>query len=152
MEELLRFTSVLHAGFVQVAVEVTIIGGHLVRRGDHVVTSLPAANRDPALLDGGDDLDVTRGRCPHVAFGHGIHHCLGATLARLELQLALPALVQRFPGLRLADPAARPAFKHRALNLRSAIPAQNLVTILKGTTVDHRRTVQRRATGRERLS
>ncbi|WP_198549111.1 cytochrome P450 [Streptomyces sp. PRh5] len=115
VEELLRFTSVLHAGFVRVAVEDTTIGGHLVRRGEHVVTSLPAANRDPALLDGGDDLDVTRGRCPHVAFGHGIHHCLGATLARLELRLALPALLQRFPGLRLADPAARPAFKDRAL-------------------------------------
>lgn len=115
VEELLRFTSVLHAGFVRVAVEDTTIGGHPVRRGDHVVTSLPAANRDPALLDDGDDLDVTRGRCPHVAFGHGIHHCLGATLARLELQLALPALLRRFPGLCLADPAATPDFKHRAL-------------------------------------
>ncbi|AUI60038.1 cytochrome P450 [Amycolatopsis sp. BJA-103] len=115
VEELLRFTSVLHAGFVRVAVEDTTIGGHPVRRGEHVVTSLPAANRDPALLADGDTLDVTRARCPHVAFGHGIHHCLGATLARLELQLALPALLRRFPGLRLADPAAAPDFKDRAL-------------------------------------
>ncbi|MFD9891422.1 cytochrome P450 [Amycolatopsis sp. NPDC059027] len=112
IEELLRYTSVVHAGFVRVAVEDTMIGGRPVRRGDHVVTSLPAANRDPALLEDGDALDVTRGRCPHVAFGHGIHHCLGATLARLELQLALPALLRRFPGLRLA---AAPVFKHRAL-------------------------------------
>jgi cytochrome P450 len=115
VEELLRYTSVLHAGFVRVAVEDTTIGGHPVRRGEHVVTSLPAANRDPALLADGDDLDLTRGRCPHVAFGHGIHHCLGATLARLELQLALPALLRRFPGLRLADPTAVPDFKDRAL-------------------------------------
>ncbi|MGW4735984.1 cytochrome P450 [Streptomyces shenzhenensis] len=92
VEEVSRSTSVLHAGFVRVAVQDTIIGGRLVRRGEHMVTSLLAANHDPALLDGGEDLDVTRGRCSHVAFGHGIHHCLGATLARLELQLALPAL------------------------------------------------------------
>nr|WP_095877927.1 cytochrome P450 [Streptomyces sp. TLI_235] len=98
VEELPRVTSVLHAGFVRVAVDDTTIGGHLVRRGEHVVTSLPAANHDPAPLYGGDDVDVTRGRCPQVAFGHGTHHCLGATLARLELQPALPALLQRFPG------------------------------------------------------
>ncbi|MFE7441222.1 cytochrome P450 [Streptomyces chartreusis] len=115
IEELLRFTSVLHAGFVRVAVEDTTIGGHQVRRGDHVVTSLHAANRDPALLANGDELDVTRARCPHLAFGHGIHHCLGATLARHQLQLALPALLQRFPGLRLAAPAAPLDFKDRAL-------------------------------------
>ncbi|WP_051791610.1 cytochrome P450 [Amycolatopsis jejuensis] len=112
VEELLRYTSVLHAGFVRVAVEDTTIGGHPVRRGEHVVTSLPAANRDPALVANGDELDVTRARCPHLAFGHGIHHCLGATLARLELRLALPALLKRFPGLHLA---AAPEFKDRAL-------------------------------------
>ncbi|MGA5504982.1 cytochrome P450 [Streptomyces umbrinus] len=115
IEELLRFTSVLHSGFVRVAVEDTTIGRHQVRRGDHVVTSLHAANRDPTLLADGDELDVTRARCPHLAFGHGIHHCLGATLARLELQLALPALLQRFPGLRLAAPETTPDFKDRAL-------------------------------------
>ncbi|MFD2474128.1 cytochrome P450 [Amycolatopsis silviterrae] len=112
VEELLRYTSVLHAGFVRMAVEDTEIGGHQIRRGEQVVASLHAANRDPELLGNGDDLDVTRARCPHVAFGHGIHHCLGATLARLELRLALPALLRRFPGLRLAAPAE---FKDRAL-------------------------------------
>ena len=71
-----------------------------------VLASLPAANRDPALLPHPDILDLTRGEIGHVAFGHGVHHCLGAPLARAELRIALPALLRRFPRLRLADPAA----------------------------------------------
>ena len=62
------------------------------------------ANRDPALLPDPDVLDITRGAPGHLAFGHGVHHCLGAPLARAELRIAFPALLRRFPGLRLTDP------------------------------------------------
>ena len=67
--------------------------------------SLPAANHDPGLVDEPGRLDITRGAPHHLAFGHGIHHCLGAPLARMELEIALPALFGRFPDLALAiDP------------------------------------------------
>lgn len=68
--------------------------------------SLSAANREPALVADPEILDPARGELGHVAFGHGVHHCLGAPLARAELRIALPALLRRFPRLRLADPAA----------------------------------------------
>jgi cytochrome P450 len=70
-----------------------------------VLTSLSAANRDPALVTDPEILDLTRGDIGHVAFGHGVHHCLGASLARAELRIALPALLRRFLRLRLANPA-----------------------------------------------
>ena len=66
--------------------------------------SLPSANRDEAVTDDPDVLDLTRKPAPHVAFGHGVHHCLGAPLARLEMRVAFPALLRRFPALRLAVP------------------------------------------------
>lgn len=63
---------------------------------------LASANRDPERFAGPDDLDITRNPNPHVAFGHGVHVCLGAPLARVEGQEAFAALAQRFPGMRLA--------------------------------------------------
>jgi cytochrome P450 len=104
VEELLRYLSVPHAPTPRTALEDVTIGGQLIRTGDHVVVSIPMANRDTALIEDPDRLDVTREPVPHVAFGHGIHHCLGAALARMELRTALPALIGRFPGLRLAIP------------------------------------------------
>ena len=65
----------------------------------------PAGNRDPELIDDPDRLDLSRGEPGHLAFGHGVHHCLGAPLARMEMRIALPALLERFPGLREAEPA-----------------------------------------------
>ena len=61
---------------------------------------LPTANRDPEVYDDPDRLDITRGTMNHVGFGHGLHHCLGAPLARMEMRIAFPALLRRFPGLR----------------------------------------------------
>ena len=82
-----------------------------VPRGHKVAALLGAANRDPAVFDEPDRFVVDRAPNPHLAFGAGIHFCLGAPLARLELQTSLPALVQRFPGLEAAaPPTRRPTF------------------------------------------
>ena len=72
--------------------------------GETVFPGLLAANRDPARVPDPDALDVARPPNPHLAFGHGIHHCLGAPLARIEGRIALGALLSRFPRLRLAVP------------------------------------------------
>jgi cytochrome P450 len=80
-----------------------------------VLVSLSAANRDPALITDPGILDLSRGALGHVAFGHGAHHCLGAPLARAELRIALPALLGRFPRLRLADPAAEVSLRPAGL-------------------------------------
>nr|WP_307682546.1 cytochrome P450 [Nocardia vulneris] len=106
VEELLRFCTPVHTGLVRTVTTDTVIGGQPMKTGDLVVVSLPMANRDPRLVTAPDDFDIARKPVPHVAFGHGIHHCVGAPLARMELRIALPALLQRFPGLRLdLDPA-----------------------------------------------
>ena len=104
IEELLRYLSVVHSGIPRLARHDTTVGGRPVREGELLVLSLPAANRDPAATDHPDDLDVTRAIAPHVAFGHGVHHCLGAPLARAEMAVAFPALLRRFPGLALGIP------------------------------------------------
>lgn len=103
VEELLRWLSVVTTSLTRITVEPVEIAGHRVEAGELLLMSLPAANRDPGLVCEPDVLDVTRGEIGHLAFGHGLHHCLGAPLARMELRIALPALLRRFPGLRLAD-------------------------------------------------
>jgi cytochrome P450 len=105
VEELLRWLSIVHSGTTKVATTEVELAGQTIAAGDLVICALPAANRDPALLPDADTFDVVRGAAGHVAFGHGVHHCLGAPLARMELKMALPALFQRFPGLRLTDTA-----------------------------------------------
>ncbi|MBO4272140.1 cytochrome P450 [Microbispora triticiradicis] len=104
VEELLRYLSILHIGPTRTALEDVEIGGTLIRAGESVTLSLGAANRDPERFEGGDTLDVTRSAQGHLSFGHGIHQCLGQQLARVEMRIAYPALLRRFPGLRLAVP------------------------------------------------
>jgi cytochrome P450 len=70
-----------------------------------VIIALPSANRDPARFPGPERLDLDRDTSGHIAFGHGIHYCLGAPLARMEAEIALGTLLDRFPGMSLA---ARP--------------------------------------------
>jgi cytochrome P450 len=106
VEELLRWLGIIHAATPRITTEAVQLAGRRIEAGEMVLTSLSAANRDPALVPDPESLDLTRGRAGHLAFGHGVHHCLGAPLARVELRIALPALVRRFPGLRLADPPA----------------------------------------------
>jgi cytochrome P450 len=107
VEELLRWLSIVHSGTAKITTTAVEIAGQRIEAGEFVMLALPAANRDPALRDDADRLDVTRGAVGHVAFGHGIHHCLGAPLARMEMRIAFPALLRRFPGLRVVDDEAQ---------------------------------------------
>jgi cytochrome P450 len=117
VEELLRWLAIVNSGSPRLARADVAIGGTTIRRGDLVSFNLPAANRDPALISDPERLDVSRASAPHVAFGHGIHHCLGAPLARLEMRVAFPALLRRLPGLRLAVPDDEVRFaSHRAIH------------------------------------
>ncbi|GAA1771766.1 Cytochrome P450 FAS1 [Nonomuraea coxensis DSM 45129] len=104
VEELLRWLSILHTMPPRITTTDVEIAGQTIPAGSLVTASLPAANRDRAFIDDPDRLDITRGDLGHLAFGHGVHHCLGAPLARAEMRIAFPALFRRFPRLALADP------------------------------------------------
>jgi cytochrome P450 len=108
VEELLRFIPlVASAAIVRYATEDVELSGGTVRAGEAVLTFAPAANRDPAVYADPDVLDLTRPAAAHLSFGHGVHLCVGARLARMELQVGLYALTRDLPGLRLAaDPDA----------------------------------------------
>jgi cytochrome P450 len=103
LEELLRYDGPVQLTSRMVT-EDRELRGHRLRRGQQLVLVLAAANRDPEQFADPDRLDVTRPDVRHLAFGHGLHFCLGAQLARLEGALALEALLTRFPVLRLAGP------------------------------------------------
>ncbi|WP_183093515.1 cytochrome P450, partial [Nocardioides stalactiti] len=112
VEELLRYDApVPHATF-RYAVRDVVIAGTLVPAGVQVIVNLAAAGRDPARVAEPDRLDITRASADHLAFGHGIHHCLGARLARLETRIAFAALLRRFPRMELAGPAEELRWDH----------------------------------------
>lgn len=102
VEELLRYLTVVQVAFPRFARRDVEVAGTLVRRGDIVLCSLIAADRDPRIGAQPDRVAPAATRRPHLAFGHGVHRCVGAELARLELRLALPALAKRLPDLRIA--------------------------------------------------
>ena len=102
VEELIRFDSPLQL-FERTAIADTRIGEVTVRAGEKIAALLGSANRDPAVFADPDRLDVGRADNPHLGFGAGIHFCVGAPLARVELQTSLRTLLRRFPGLRPAD-------------------------------------------------
>ncbi|KPI02076.1 cytochrome P450 [Actinobacteria bacterium OK074] len=112
VEELLRYLTIAQDNVVRMATEDLTLGGQFIRAGDGVLANLPAANRDAAFLDEPDTLDVGRDVRGHVAFGFGVHQCLGQSLARVELQVALPTLLRGLPGLRLAVPPEEVGFRH----------------------------------------
>lgn len=103
IEELLRYDSPVQMTDRVVTEEITI-DGQRIREGQQVVLMLGAANRDPARFDDPERLDVTRADARSLAFGHGIHYCVGAALARAEAEIALRALLARFGGLMLGRP------------------------------------------------
>ncbi|QYC43291.1 Cytochrome P450 FAS1 [Nonomuraea coxensis DSM 45129] len=109
VEELLRWLSVVHSGTAKLATAETELSGVRIPAGALVMVALPAANRDPAFIADPDRFDISRGDLGHVAFGHGVHHCLGAPLARMEMRIAFPALFERFPGL--CESGAPPRFR-----------------------------------------
>ena len=106
VEELLRYVPLgTGSGFPRVALTDVEMGGVTVRQGESVMVAIHAANRDETVFDDPEHLHTDRTENPHVAFGHGPHHCLGAQLARMEMQVALGELLRGFPDLRLAVPA-----------------------------------------------
>jgi cytochrome P450 len=111
VEELLRFLGIVHSGIPRTTTADVEVGGVLIPADSLVVLALASANRDPHFRTGADRLDVTRDAGGHLAFGHGVHHCLGAPLARMEMRIAFPALLRRFPGLALAVPFEEVGFR-----------------------------------------
>ncbi|MFF5973841.1 cytochrome P450 [Streptomyces sp. NPDC012769] len=110
VEELLRFLSIAD-GMLRVAREDVEVGGSVIRAGEGVVFATSVINRDDAVYADPDTLDWARPARHHLAFGFGIHQCLGQNLARVELEIALGTLLRRLPGLRLAVPAEEIPFK-----------------------------------------
>ena len=126
VEELLRFDSPVQLDLRGV-LEDCVVNGSRLRRGDAVLLAIGAANRDPDVFDEPERLDVQRSKGSNISFGRGVHHCIGAPLARLEGRIALEVLLKRFSSMRLLTD--RPAFR-RAIVLRgleslpvAAIPA-----------------------------
>ncbi|MGA4845938.1 cytochrome P450 [Streptomyces sp. G5(2025)] len=110
VEELLRYLSIAE-GLLRLVKEDIEIAGSTLRAGDGVVFSTSLINRDDAAYEAPDALDFHRGSRHHLAFGFGVHQCLGQNLARMELETALRSLFERLPGLRLAVPAEEIPFK-----------------------------------------
>jgi cytochrome P450 RapN len=106
VEELLRFVPLESpGGFARVATEDVTIGDTRIAKGEAVYTQLSAANRDPEVFADADEIDFETAREQHLTFGFGPHRCLGAALAKVEIELTVEGLLRRFPGLRLAvDP------------------------------------------------
>jgi cytochrome P450 len=99
VEELLRWLSIVHTAIPRITTTDVEIAGVSIPAGQLVFASLPSGNRDDEFIERPEVFDITRGAMGHLAFGHGVHHCLGAPLARMEMQIAFPALLRRFPTL-----------------------------------------------------
>jgi cytochrome P450 len=115
VEELLRFVNPVNHATERFTMEPTEIAGVTIPPREWVVCVTSSANHDPSRFDSPDALDVGRDAAGHLAFGHGIHYCLGAPLARLEGEVAFGALLARFPGLSLAVPAASLRWRRSSL-------------------------------------
>jgi cytochrome P450 len=111
-EELLRYLTITHLGRRRVATADIEIGGVVIRAGDGIIASTDLANRDSDVFPDPNSLDIHRAARHHVAFGYGVHQCLGQALVRVELQVAFNTLFRRIPTLALAAPIADLPFKH----------------------------------------
>jgi cytochrome P450 len=115
INELLRFDSPVQMT-IRISLERLELDGHSVPPGVSIVSFIGAANRDPNVFADPDVVDVTREHNPHLAFGGGIHHCLGAALARVEAQAAFAGLTRRMPAVELIDAVRRPTFTLRGFS------------------------------------
>jgi cytochrome P450 len=115
VEELVRYLTIGDAAVPRVALEDIEIAGVTIRAGDGILCLGLTGNRDPEVYDRPDELILERGSRKHLGFGHGLHHCIGADLARVEMQLVWSKLFARFPDLRLAKPFEQIASKERAI-------------------------------------
>ncbi|GAA2204990.1 cytochrome P450 [Nonomuraea monospora] len=114
VEELLRYLTVFHFSFPRTAVFRTTIAGTVIEAGDRVLCSIPVANWDQRRYHDAGQFRPLREAAPHLAFGHGIHYCLGAPLARLEMYTVLPAFFAAFPAAGI-DPQADIRYRHGSL-------------------------------------
>jgi cytochrome P450 len=114
VEELLRYLTIPHRGRRRVALADFGLGGQLIREGEGLIAAIDVANRDEAVFTDSNRLDLRRGDRRHLAFGFGVHQCLGQALARVELQVVYPTLLRRIPGLTLAVPMSELAFNTTA--------------------------------------
>jgi cytochrome P450 len=112
VEELMRYLTIVHSLIDRVATEDLTIGGQLIRAGETVLMNLPAGNFDPIFIERPDDFDPGRTPKGHLGFGFGVHQCLGANLARVEMHVAFATLARRLPGLALAVPADQLIFQN----------------------------------------
>ncbi|MFD9358027.1 cytochrome P450 [Streptomyces sp. NPDC060031] len=115
LDELLRFDSPVSTATFRFTTEAVTLGGTDVPAGVPVLVALGAANRDPERFPSPDLLDFDRNAAAHLSFGHGIHRCVGAPLARAEAEIALRAVLIRFPGIRLAEPPDHLDWRHTRL-------------------------------------
>jgi cytochrome P450 len=102
IEELMRYLTIVHAQVDRIATEDLTIAGQLIRAGDRVLMNLPAGNWDSEFVENPETLDIDRNTRGHVGFGYGVHQCIGANLARVEMQVAFATLARRLPELQLA--------------------------------------------------
>jgi cytochrome P450 len=110
LEEFMRFDAPLHL-FERTATINTELGGVKIEKGQKIAALIGSANRDSSVFEKADEMDLTRDPNPHIGFGAGIHFCLGAPLARLEMSVSLPALWEKYPNMQLAGtPVRRPTF------------------------------------------
>lgn len=124
VEELLRYNPFALTGTqLRVALTDVELGGATIAAGDGVIATVAAANRDAAVFDRPDELDLGREDNPHLAFGYGVHHCLGAQLARMELQVALTTVIRRLP------PTLHIAVPDEWLNWKVGLTARSLVSL-----------------------
>ncbi|WP_457033518.1 cytochrome P450 family protein [Kitasatospora sp. P5_F3] len=115
VEELLRYEGPVNLTTLRFTTAPVTVGRTTIPEGEFVIVALSAANRDPAHFEAPDQLDVTRNAGGHIAFGHGIHYCVGAPLARLEAEVAFRQLVTRFPDLSLAGDFDELVWRHSTL-------------------------------------
>ena len=147
----MRYLAIVHSQVDRVATEDLTLGGQQIHAGDFLVMNLPAGNWDPEFVDNPDVLDGDRNTRGHLGFGYGVHQCIGANLARVEMQIAFATLARRVPGLRLAVGAGRTEIQRRIRHLRHEGATRHMVRRpTRGEVRHHYDVVKGRRRGRFR--